>query len=271
MTSALLAEMVEIERAIADGTPVEEIAHTITDFAPKTSDLWVNGLCFSSLGVSIFIAVVAMLAKQWLRQYMAIPSGDARDCVRIRHFRYKALEKWRVPEIIAFLPVLMHVSLGLFLVGLIIFLFMFDDTMAIAFATMGSALFVGYTFSTLLPLFYAECPYKTTLSLYSFGTFSAFRRFMFKKGKPFQAVKLPEKDDDDSSTTYSSSRNLSDTERANIDGNGDQIDVQALSWLRDTTSDEAVQKNAARMVAALRDESVAKAQPEAGSSNLVDL
>ncbi|KAF8897019.1 hypothetical protein CPB85DRAFT_1479012 [Mucidula mucida] len=73
MTSALLAEMVEIERAIADGTPVEEIAHTITDFAPKTSDLWVNGLCFSSLGVSIFIAVVAMLAKQWLRQYMAIP------------------------------------------------------------------------------------------------------------------------------------------------------------------------------------------------------
>ncbi|KAF9020724.1 hypothetical protein BDZ89DRAFT_1138474 [Hymenopellis radicata] len=48
MTSALLAEMVEIERAIADGTPVEEIAHTITDFTPKTSDLWVNGLCFSS-------------------------------------------------------------------------------------------------------------------------------------------------------------------------------------------------------------------------------
>ncbi|KAF9026235.1 hypothetical protein BDZ89DRAFT_42082 [Hymenopellis radicata] len=270
MTSALLAEMVEIERAIADGTPVEEIAHTITDFTPKTSDLWVNGLCFSSLGVSIFIAVVAMLAKQWLRQYMAIPSGDARDCVRIRHFRYKALEKWRVPEIIAFLPVLMHVSLGLFLAGLVIFLFMFDDTMAIAFATMMSALFVGYTFSTLLPLFYPECPYKTTLSLYSFGTFSAFRRFIFKKGRPFQAVKLPEEDDDDSST-YSSTRTLTDTERAKIDGKGEQIDIQALSWLRDTTSDEAVQNNAARMVNALRDEIVAKAQPEAGSSNLVDL
>ncbi|KAK0440909.1 uncharacterized protein EV420DRAFT_1216760, partial [Desarmillaria tabescens] len=126
VSAVLLFEIVAVQRAMANGTSVDLVPHSnltpYTPFHPQTLDSWVNGLWFASLSLSLSTALVAALAKQWIHQYVSVPSGTPRDRVRVRHVRYRNLQVWRIPMIIGLLPVLMHTSLGFFLLGLVIFL-----------------------------------------------------------------------------------------------------------------------------------------------------
>ncbi|KAK0469031.1 uncharacterized protein EV420DRAFT_1257915, partial [Desarmillaria tabescens] len=126
MSASLLYESVLIQRAIVNGSPVDTITPsslnpTIT-FVPATTDVWVNGLWFTSLFLSITTALVAVLVKQWLHHYVALPSGTPRDRSFTRQFRYAGFQKWHVQVIIGLLPVFMHLALAIFLGGLVVFL-----------------------------------------------------------------------------------------------------------------------------------------------------
>ncbi|KAK0227825.1 hypothetical protein IW262DRAFT_1233697, partial [Armillaria fumosa] len=126
MSASLLYESVLVQRAIANGSSVDTITPsplnpTIT-FVPATIDVWVNRLWFTSLFLSLTTALVAVLVKQWLHHYVALPSGTPRDRSFTRQFPYAGFQKWHVQVIIGLLPVLMHLALAIFLVGLVIFL-----------------------------------------------------------------------------------------------------------------------------------------------------
>ncbi|KAK0449020.1 uncharacterized protein EV420DRAFT_1312871 [Desarmillaria tabescens] len=98
--------------------PLSPFYPTIS-FAPSLADIWVNSLWFISLALSLTTALVAVLTKQWLHQYISVVSDiSPRGRGRIRQYRYMGLEKWQVPMIIGLLPILLHVSLGLFFTGL---------------------------------------------------------------------------------------------------------------------------------------------------------
>ncbi|KAF9059297.1 hypothetical protein BDP27DRAFT_1239074 [Rhodocollybia butyracea] len=45
---------------------------------PAIPDLWINGLWFTSLTISLSVALFAVLAKQWLCQYISITTGTPR-------------------------------------------------------------------------------------------------------------------------------------------------------------------------------------------------
>ncbi|PBK83156.1 hypothetical protein ARMGADRAFT_875351, partial [Armillaria gallica] len=126
MSASLLYESVLIQRAIANGSSVNAIAPSPLNptiaFVPATTDVWVNGLWFTSLFLSLTTALVAVLVKQWLHHYVALPSGAPRDRSFIRQFRYSGFQKWHVRIIIGLLPVLMHLALAIFCVGLVVFL-----------------------------------------------------------------------------------------------------------------------------------------------------
>ncbi|KAK0216185.1 hypothetical protein IW262DRAFT_1253105, partial [Armillaria fumosa] len=126
VSAFLLFELVNIQRAMANGTSVDLVPPSsltpYTPFHPNKLDSWVNGLWFASLSISLSTALVAALAKQWIHQYVSVPSGTPRDRVRVRHVRYMNLQVWHIPMVIGLLPVLMHTALGLFLLGLVIFL-----------------------------------------------------------------------------------------------------------------------------------------------------
>ncbi|KAK0442866.1 hypothetical protein EV421DRAFT_1681148, partial [Armillaria borealis] len=126
MSASLLYESVLVQRAIANGSPINAIAPSPLNptiaFVPATTDVWVNGLWFTSLFLSLTTALVAVLVKQWLHHYVALPSGTPRDRSFTRQCRYGGFEKWHVQVIIGLLPVLMHLALAIFLVGLVIFL-----------------------------------------------------------------------------------------------------------------------------------------------------
>ncbi|KAK0498763.1 hypothetical protein EDD18DRAFT_1070521, partial [Armillaria luteobubalina] len=126
VSTALLFEIVLIQRAVANGSSVDSVPvsplNPYTMFTPATTDLWVNGLWFMSLFLSLSTALVAVLVKQWLHHYLALPSGTPRERSHVRQYRYGGFQTWHVLVIIGLLPVLMHLALGIFFVGLVIFL-----------------------------------------------------------------------------------------------------------------------------------------------------
>ncbi|KAF9062898.1 hypothetical protein BDP27DRAFT_1480334 [Rhodocollybia butyracea] len=77
-------------------TVMSQIPLINTAFSPVDSDLWVNGLWFTSLAVTLSVALFAILTKQWLRQYMSIITGSSRERTFIRQFRFDGLKKWHV-------------------------------------------------------------------------------------------------------------------------------------------------------------------------------
>ncbi|GJE99260.1 hypothetical protein PsYK624_155120 [Phanerochaete sordida] len=128
--------------------------------------LWalrVNGLWFASLIVCLSAASFGMLVKQWLIEYMAMEWISPEERLRARQYRYAGVKAWRVFEIAAMLPLLLHLSLGLFFLGLCFYT-------AAANKTVGRStlpLVMGWAFFALLtvfaPLASPRCPYKITL------------------------------------------------------------------------------------------------------------
>ncbi|KAJ3710830.1 hypothetical protein C8R42DRAFT_561236, partial [Lentinula raphanica] len=121
-STSYLKEISTILRANGNISTISQIPATNTIFTPATGDIWVNGLWFISLTIALSVALVAVLAKQWLYQYTSIITGTPRDRAIIRQFRFDGLQAWRVPAIIGLLPILLHFSLILFFIGLVIFL-----------------------------------------------------------------------------------------------------------------------------------------------------
>ncbi|KAK0225110.1 hypothetical protein EDD85DRAFT_913379 [Armillaria nabsnona] len=119
MSASLLYESVLVQRAIANGSSVDIISPSPLNptiaFVPAIMDVWVNGLWFTSLFLSLTTAFVAVLVKQWLHHYVALPSGTPRDRSFTCQFRYAGFQKWHVQVIIGLLPVLMHLALAIFL------------------------------------------------------------------------------------------------------------------------------------------------------------
>ncbi|KAG7439308.1 uncharacterized protein BT62DRAFT_877633, partial [Guyanagaster necrorhizus] len=126
LSAYLLFDLVNIQRALANGTSLDGISTSGADpaspFIPKTLDSCVNGLWFASLTLSLATALFAVLANEWHYHYLSPISGDPQIRSRIRQFRYMGLRRWHVSGFIALLPLMLHLSLGLFLLGLVLYL-----------------------------------------------------------------------------------------------------------------------------------------------------
>ncbi|KAK0441430.1 hypothetical protein EV421DRAFT_732643 [Armillaria borealis] len=167
MSASLLYESVLVQRAIANGSSVNSIApsplNPTVAFVPATTDVWVNGLWFTSLFLSLTTALVAVLVKQWLHHYVALPSGTPRDRSFTRQFRYAGFQKWHVQVIIGLLPVLMHLALAIFLVGLVIFLQPLRQALSWVICAGTGVVYTAYVVATILPIIFPQCPYRTPL------------------------------------------------------------------------------------------------------------
>ncbi|KAJ3553535.1 hypothetical protein NM688_g3554 [Phlebia brevispora] len=131
-------------------------------FQAGTLDVRVNVCWFASLILSLSTASFGMLVKQWLREYLAINRTVTQERMRIRHFRARGLEEWKLFDIAAALPVVLQLSLALFFIGLCWFTAEIHPslrTTSLLLVCAWAALF-GFTF--LAPLVSARCPYKTT-------------------------------------------------------------------------------------------------------------
>ncbi|CAL1702472.1 unnamed protein product [Somion occarium] len=133
-------------------------------FVPPSWAIRVNVLWFASLIFSLVTASFGMLVKQWLREFLAAneESTSHQALLRVRFYRYHGLLGWKVFEIVAILPMLLQLALGLFLLGLCFFASSVHNSVArisIPIVSISVSILLAVT---LAPAFSPRCPYKTT-------------------------------------------------------------------------------------------------------------
>ncbi|KAK0459280.1 uncharacterized protein EV420DRAFT_1215107, partial [Desarmillaria tabescens] len=144
----------------APAYPIFDTTDALSDFHVPRSALWTQGLWFSALVCGISVALLAWLVKSWLLDYVkGMNSGNTYDRAHRRQHRHDALLSWHVPAIIASLPALMHLTVMLFLIGLVILMWQLNRAIGYIMLSMVILLACIYAGSTLLPLFWPSCPY----------------------------------------------------------------------------------------------------------------
>ncbi|KEP45397.1 putative transmembrane protein, partial [Rhizoctonia solani 123E] len=159
--------MVGLLQSIATSQPPSVIVGETSspmDFKPTRASVVINAAWFLSLTLSISVALLAILVKQWGDKYRRHDISTPGVQARVRQARYESLELWKTEYIALALPALMHTALGLFLLGLVVFLYELNRIILILVLIVVASTFVVYLGTTLMPLFIAFCPYDTPLS-----------------------------------------------------------------------------------------------------------
>ncbi|KAI4524960.1 hypothetical protein K525DRAFT_266543 [Schizophyllum commune Loenen D] len=134
---------------------------------PSAMDYWGNRFWFISLALSLFAAFMAVLIRQWVHEYERAVAGHAKHRVLVGQYRYSGMKRWRVPFIVALLPMMLHLALLFFFVGLILYVFKLDRSMAWALAAFTMFFYCLYLLTPVLPMIFADCPYRTPVSYHA--------------------------------------------------------------------------------------------------------
>ncbi|KAF8606959.1 hypothetical protein BDV93DRAFT_436620, partial [Ceratobasidium sp. AG-I] len=131
-SATLLLMVVQSQQRIELGlpSPVDAPLDNLPPFVPSVSARWINGIWFTSLVLSLSAALIAMLCKEWLTAYLASRPRPAHSHALLRQARLEGLEYWWALHIIVILPSLLHMSLFLFAVGLVVYLWTLDTVVA---------------------------------------------------------------------------------------------------------------------------------------------
>ncbi|KAJ6480535.1 hypothetical protein C8R47DRAFT_1284932 [Mycena vitilis] len=137
-----------------------------TPFQPPAILLICNILWFISLGLSLTCALIATLLEQWARDFLHRADMRSAPVVRARvfSFLYYGLKRFKMHTVVEIIPLLLHASLFLFLVGLVAFLIPVNIALTVVVGIILTIVTVVYALLTLLPLVHIDCPYRTPLS-----------------------------------------------------------------------------------------------------------
>ncbi|KAJ7615213.1 hypothetical protein DFH06DRAFT_124694 [Mycena polygramma] len=135
-------------------------------FQPTASSLVCNTFWFISLTLSITCALLATLVEQWAREFLhrtdKHPSPIRR--ARIFSFLYFGLRRFGMHTAVELIPLLLHISLMLFLAGLVAFLLPVNHIMVGLIASILGGFLVIYAILTVLPVIRLDSPFKTPFS-----------------------------------------------------------------------------------------------------------
>lgn len=254
--------MISLQNNIALGLP-----HSVTtvppSFSPSTNARWVNGLWFTSLACSLSAALVSMVVKQWLQWLQSTAqtaSGTPQDRARLRQYRQVGLEAWHVPELINALPLLLHAALLLFFTGLVVLLWSLDLGITLATMFIVAAVYVFYCISTILPLFYPDCPYQTPVGLHLAQLLKLPQCIL----QPWSSSLFPSRAGHrlhiSSKYDYAPSPSIDDV-----------LDAKALCWLFGKSADDNVVSAALQALAGLpRDFTASQILRDANAAQLIE-
>ncbi|KAG6818782.1 hypothetical protein H0H93_001801 [Arthromyces matolae] len=163
ITVSLLIETNQLLRAAGNGTTVDTVAHST--LGPKSltytqTDVWVNGLFFTSLTLSVTTALLTVLVKQWIQGYIEVVPGNAQTQALIRQFRFDGLVKWHLKAIIEGLPLILHTSVAIFLTGLSLYISQISRSICVIISIITASTFIFYLATSMIPAFFIDCPYR---------------------------------------------------------------------------------------------------------------
>lgn len=145
---------------------------TRPDFQPENGAIVINVLFFLSLVLSLGTALGAMLVKEWARQYDPAAGYEKIEWLkaRNRHRRYEGYTEWPLRTIHATLPMIIHVSLLLFLIGIILWTKQLHYSLYLTILGTAVLGIAGYLTLACVPTFMEASPFKWPLSQAIRGT-----------------------------------------------------------------------------------------------------
>ena len=147
---------------ISQGIPLEQIAAESSQPFKRT-DLVVsiNIIWFASIVVCISCAVFATLIQQSARRYLALTQGRGtpHERARLRMFLFNGIRRFYAFRFFQLLGMSMHISLLLYCVGLILFVFAIDPSLVPFSIFYICCSILLYSAVTVLPFFFLDCPY----------------------------------------------------------------------------------------------------------------
>ncbi|KAJ7605172.1 hypothetical protein FB45DRAFT_953934 [Roridomyces roridus] len=135
-------------------------------FHPPAAAFACNILWFLSLGLSLSCALIATLVEQWSRDFMQRTQIHPSPMIRARIFSYLyfGIQRFGMHALVGFVPVLLHISLLLFLGGLVAFLIPISTALTLIVGSLFACIIGTYGYLTLLPLLFSDSPYRTPFS-----------------------------------------------------------------------------------------------------------
>ncbi|VDC07060.1 unnamed protein product [Peniophora sp. CBMAI 1063] len=171
-TVDILKEILAELRNHTDDTIKSPIPRSADDpFRPQGVVVTVNALWFCSLALSLVSALLATLIQQWARDYRRDTSErdtlNENACSRaFKHiFIRVSVDSWGMDHVLYWLVALVHLSVALFSIGLVLFLFPINSI--VAWCTLAPLGMFGmlYLVASVLSIWGRGCPYQTPLTI----------------------------------------------------------------------------------------------------------
>jgi hypothetical protein len=183
---------------INNGANSTRTPYSRAPFSPPSFAVSVNCLLFASLSSSIVAALASVVSLQWVAEYDAAVSrsgSSPEDRVKRRQFRYGGMEKWKMIEIIAALPVFLYCSLVLFFAGLGQWMWNVQST--VGGVVIGGALLGGvfYLATTLLAVVFPSSPFRAPIVRWIYVTFHLLFHSLGKMKSPSEEDAQPTGED----------------------------------------------------------------------------
>ena len=134
-------------------------------FTPTKRAIVVNSLFLLSFVISLFSALFATLLQQWARRYTRVTQPvrcGPEKRARMRAYFSHGADKLDARAITQRLPLMLHISLFIFLVGLSIS--MYNSTVFNSVIWSIALFSAEYAFISLMPIFWPDSPYFTPMS-----------------------------------------------------------------------------------------------------------
>jgi hypothetical protein len=134
--------------------------------SPTTSIVCVNMVWALSLVLSLTSALLAILIQQWVRRYIELPFSPrlSSERARVRSYLFLGTLKFGMHHAVEAAPMLLHLSVFLFLIGLVMFFIIVHKTVAIILYIFVGISGMAYFTLSILPCIYRNCPYGTPVS-----------------------------------------------------------------------------------------------------------
>lgn len=143
-------------------------ADTTSSSGPSATIVAVCVLWFIALLLSIGAASLAISIIQWLHHHTTTTSKTPRQSVRVWYFRRTGLSSWGVEQAITILPLLLQLSLLMFLVGLAALLWTLSTPVAAVTSVLVVLLLLPTIATPILPSLFPHCPYKSSQAWWVF-------------------------------------------------------------------------------------------------------
>ncbi|KAL1721881.1 hypothetical protein EV715DRAFT_270757 [Schizophyllum commune] len=129
------------------------VVKTVSRATPLPSDVMtrINGFWFSSLTLSLTSALVGIVSKQWLREFLRDTGHSHQTNLAVRQVKFDGLTEWYVGAVIATIPLLLQTALFLFLAGVIDLLWHLQKGVAILISILCSSTMLFFLITTILP------------------------------------------------------------------------------------------------------------------------